>query len=120
MSEFTRARIAPKAARLFYTLAVLAALFELGVFWLMLHPNVSDDYRGYYIERSTECLYEPMILRSFRLGGRMPFLSNGADAARALWTCGWNGRASVEFLLGVPVMIADCTFISSRCLKGLS
>ena len=34
---------------------VLLAAFELGVVWLVFNPNVSDRYRAYFIERSTDC-----------------------------------------------------------------
>jgi hypothetical protein len=34
---------------------VLFGAFELVVFWLATHPNVPDDYRAYYIDRTSSC-----------------------------------------------------------------
>ena len=34
---------------------VLFGVFELVVAWLALNPNVKDDYRAYYIDRSSSC-----------------------------------------------------------------
>jgi hypothetical protein len=35
--------------------AVLFGGFELYVLWLAFNPNVDDDYRAYYIDRSSSC-----------------------------------------------------------------
>jgi hypothetical protein len=41
----------------------LIALFDAGVLYMVLFPRVSDDYRAYYIERSTSCF--PRIISGY-------------------------------------------------------
>lgn len=63
-----------------YILVAIVALFELGVVWLMLHPNVTPDYRAYYIDKTTTCLNQPVTastrsapwFRSRRKAGMQP------------------------------------------------
>ena len=43
----------PKAWHLY--VVALIALFDLGVLYMVLKPNVADDYRAYYIDRSASC-----------------------------------------------------------------
>lgn len=104
--------ISPKA-RGMYALAALLALVELGVLWQTLHPNVSDDYRAYYITRTTTCLPQP-ISAAYTLGTTVDFTTSGdIDAARELLPCGWerpndDGRQSLgetsrmRFTVGAP------------------
>lgn len=75
-----------------YGLVAIAIAFELVVVWLMLHPQVSADYRGYYIDMSTTCLNQP-ISGDYTLGEIVSFLPEGADAAKPLKVCGWQGPA---------------------------
>ncbi len=83
-----------------YALAALLAAAELVVFWQALHPNVSDNYRAYYITRSTTCLPQP-VTADYALGETVDFTSAGdRDAARELLPCGWespndDGRQSL-------------------------
>lgn len=80
------ARILPLP--LAYGLAALAALFELFVVFLILHPQVSADYRAYYIDRTTTCLPEP-VSGKYELGSNLSFRSDGRKLAAPLKACGW-------------------------------
>lgn len=75
-----------------YLLVGLVALFELVVFWLMLHPDVPSDYRAYYIDRTTTCLNQP-VSGSYSLGTVVPFTPEGRAAAGLVKVCGWEGPA---------------------------
>jgi hypothetical protein len=79
-------RILPR--RVAYGLAALAALFELFVVFLMLHPQVSANYRAYYIDRTTTCLPEP-VSGKYVLGSNLSFRSDGRKLAAPLKACGW-------------------------------
>jgi hypothetical protein len=95
-----------------YFLIAVLALFETGVVVLVLHPDVSDLYRAYYIERSTSCwprkvtgVYQPNRLISFAYGVK-------GGSAEDVQLCGWNlleGMGTwtlgddVRLRLGVPV-----------------
>lgn len=84
-----RRRLAP----LFYTLAGLAALFELGVVWLMLHPNAHKDYADFYIDHTTTCLNQPKA-GPYVIGEVIPFASEGyGPEAADMRVCGWDGPA---------------------------
>lgn len=74
-----------------YTLAAILALFELVVLWQALHPNVSDDYRAYYIDHTTTCLPQP-VTGAYTLGTELDFRSGG-DQTHELLPCGWSGPA---------------------------
>lgn len=74
-----------------YALAAILALFELAVLWQALHPNVSDNYRAYYIDRTTTCLQQP-VTGEYVLGTELNFRSEG-DETRELRPCGWTGPA---------------------------
>lgn len=74
-----------------YALAALIALFELAILWQALHPNVSDDYRAYYIDKTTTCLPQP-VAADYTLGTELDFRSGGDDT-RELRPCGWDGPA---------------------------
>lgn len=72
-----------------YALAAVLALFELAILWQALHPNVSADYRAYYIDRTTTCLPQP-VTGEYTLGKELNFRSEG-DETRELRPCGWTG-----------------------------
>jgi hypothetical protein len=72
-----------------YVLAALLAGFELTVLWQAFHPNVSDDYRAYYIDRTTTCLPQ-IVTGAYELGTVLDFRSGG-DETRELRPCGWTG-----------------------------
>lgn len=72
-----------------YLLVGLVALFELVVLWLMLHPNVTPDYRAYYIDKTTTCLNQP-VSGTYTLGTVIPFTPEGRDAAKLIRVCGWE------------------------------
>lgn len=74
-----------------YALAALLALFELAVLWQTLHPQVSADYRAYYIDRTTTCLPQA-VTAAYTLGTELDFRSGGDDT-RELRPCGWDGPA---------------------------
>lgn len=74
-----------------YALAAVLALFELAILWQALHPNVSADYRAYYIDRTTTCLPQP-VTGAYVLGTELNFRSEG-DETRELRPCGWTGPA---------------------------
>ncbi|MBO9590069.1 hypothetical protein [Devosia sp.] len=74
-----------------YALAAILALFELAVLWQAIHPNVSDNYRAYYIDRTTTCLQQP-VTGEYVLGTELNFRSEG-DETRELRPCGWTGPA---------------------------
>ncbi len=74
--------------------ALAAALFafEAGVVWLMLHPDVPEDFRAYYIDRSTTCLNQP-VPGTYAFGTVVDFTSDGREQAMPLRVCGWEGPA---------------------------
>lgn len=73
-----------------YVIAGAIALFELAVFWLMLHPDVSPDYRAYYIDKTTTCLNQP-VAGTYALGTTVDFTDKGRAVAKPLRVCGWEG-----------------------------
>jgi hypothetical protein len=75
-----------------YGLAALLALFELGIAWQALHPNVPADYRAYYIDQSTTCLNQP-VPGTYAQGIRIPFRSGYEKLITPLRVCGWEGPA---------------------------
>ena len=64
-----------------YSIVALAIAFELTVVWLMLHPQVPDDYRAYYIDHTTTCLNQP-VSGDYVLGETVSFRSDGRNEAR--------------------------------------
>lgn len=75
-----------------YGLAALLLGFEFVVLWLMLHPNVPDDYRAYYISLTTTCLNQP-VPGTYSFGTVVSFRPDGRDAAKPVRVCGWEGPA---------------------------
>lgn len=74
-----------------YALAAVLALLELAILWQALHPVVPDNYRAYYIDRTTTCLAQP-VTGAYALGTEIDF-SYGGDETRELRPCGWDGPA---------------------------
>jgi hypothetical protein len=72
-----------------YTLAALLAFLELAVLWQALHPDVSPEYRAYYIDRTNTCLPQP-VTGAYTLGLEIDFRS---ENTRELRPCGWEGPA---------------------------
>lgn len=77
---------------LLYGLAALIGLFELGVTWVSLHPDVPADYRAYYIDATTTCLNQP-VSGAYAQGTRIPFTSGHEKLITPLRVCGWEGPA---------------------------
>jgi len=75
---------------LLYAAVAVIGLFECGVLWQALHPNVSALYRGYYIDRTTTCLNQPGS-GDYVLGNAVSFRSGNEKAVAALQVCGWEG-----------------------------
>ncbi len=72
-------------------LAVVAliAVFDFGVLYMVLKPNVSPEYRAYYIDRTSSCF--PRIISGFYpLGTPVPFAGghNGYTQDTIRW-CGF-------------------------------
>jgi hypothetical protein len=74
-----------------YVLAALFAAFELAVLWQALHPQVSEPYRAYYLDKTTTCLPQP-VTGEYDLGTEINFRSGGPNT-RELRPCGWEGPA---------------------------
>lgn len=76
----------------FYTVAALAAVFEIGVLWLALNPNPHPDYRAYYIDKTTTCLNQPRV-GPYVLGDTISFTSENYGPGKEMRVCGWEGPA---------------------------
>lgn len=74
-----------------YALAAAIALIEIAILWQALHPNVPDDFRAYYIDRTITCLPQP-VTGDYVLGTEINFRSGGPNT-RELRPCGWDGPA---------------------------
>ena len=76
--------------RSWHLLAVaLIALLDLAVLYMVLKPNVTDDYRAYYIDRTASCF--PRITSGYYpLGQPISFVPgrNGYDRDSVRW-CGF-------------------------------
>jgi hypothetical protein len=73
-----------------YGLAALVALFELGVTWISLHPNVPADYRAYYLAQTTTCLNEP-VSGAYSNGAELPTISGYERLVATIRVCGFEG-----------------------------
>jgi hypothetical protein len=69
---------------------LVAALFELAIAWLALHPRVDANYRAYYIDQTTTCLNKP-VTGEYQLGSTVSFMPDDQIGARHLRVCGWAG-----------------------------
>jgi hypothetical protein len=74
-----------------YALAALLAFMELAVLWQALHPQVSEPFRAYYIDRTTTCLPQP-VSGAYELGTEIDFTRGGPEN-RERRPCGWEGPA---------------------------
>ena len=79
-------------AQILYGLVAVAIAFELGVTWLALHPAVDENYRAYYLDKSTTCLNKP-VSGAYAFGEQLSFLPDGHAAALKVRVCGWDGPA---------------------------
>ena len=75
-----------------FVIVAVAIAFELSVVWFMLHPQVSPDYRAYYIAKTTTCLNQP-VPGTYIIGTTVSFRSDGRESAMPLRVCGWEGPA---------------------------
>ncbi|MDX8466005.1 hypothetical protein RFM26_09965 [Mesorhizobium sp. VK23B] len=73
-----------------YALAGALAAAELAILALALDPKVNDDYRAYYIDKTTTCLNRDAVGR-YTPGRTVSFRSNGAREAMPMMVCGWSG-----------------------------
>ncbi len=71
----------------YIAVGVLAVLGSTAL-WLAAHPNVSDDYRAYFIDRSTDC-WTANVDGSLPPGGRIWFVSTENASAKSVLDCGW-------------------------------
>src|SRR4051812_14287743 len=82
-------------ARSWHLLAVaVIVLFDLVVLYMVLRPNVTDDYRAYYIDRSASCF--PRITSGYYpLGAPITFVPgrNGYARDTVRW-CGFMPPSS--------------------------
>ena len=80
-------------------LIVLLGLFEFGVFWLAINPNVTDDYRAYYIDRTASCFprEDKVADGSYTLGRPITFVPgrNGHQRDNLRW-CGFIANSSTN------------------------
>lgn len=75
---------------LLYGIAALVAAFELWTAWTALHPQVSEDYRAYYIDRTTTCLNQPAS-GAYAYGTTIATRSGSEKLVAPLKVCGWEG-----------------------------
>ncbi|MDX8481691.1 hypothetical protein RFN28_24995 [Mesorhizobium sp. VK24D] len=88
-SEATRSA-GPAVLLAGYGLAAAFAAAELAILALALNPNVNDDYRAYYIDKTTTCLNRDTVGR-YTPGRTVSFRSNSAREAIPMMVCGWDG-----------------------------
>lgn len=89
MSDLARSPRHPLSLAL-YAAAIAVIAFEAIVLWLMLHPNVSPDFRAYYIDRSTTCLNQP-VTGQYQFGRLLDFDTDSKDLFKPIRVCGWEG-----------------------------
>lgn len=110
-----------------YALAAILALFELAVLWQAVHPQVSDNYRAYYLDKTTTCLPQP-VTGQYTVGTELDFRSEGDDT-RELRPCGWDGPAGdgmhsvgetslLRFELGQPQALTLMVELNGTTLEG--
>lgn len=81
----------PLALAAYALTGVLLGAYAL-VMWWTIHPNVPENYRAYYIDQTTTCMNQP-VPGTYTLGTLVSFLPDGAEAAKPLKPCGWEGPA---------------------------
>ncbi len=106
MSSVTGFRI-PLPAIL--ALIALVAGFELWVAWLALHPQVSSDYRAYYIDQTTTCLNKP-VSGLYTLGSTVSFMPDDQTGGAAIA----GSAAGTGRLATAPTRSARCRGCISR------
>lgn len=74
--------------RLRWTLIGLVLAFEGVVGVLALNPRVSEPFRAYYIDRTSDCWPLP-ITGQFELGKTLSFLAGSPDPVHHNRLCGW-------------------------------
>jgi hypothetical protein len=88
LSELSRPTISPL---LLYGAAAIVIIVELATAWIGLHPNVSANYRGFYIDQTTTCL-DVTTSGQYVFGKEVKFRDNAAEI-KPLRVCGWEGPA---------------------------
>lgn len=73
-----------------YLLSGLLIAWYLVTMWLMVHPQVSADYRAYYIDQTTTCMNQP-VSGAYQFGTLVSFLPDGRDLQKTIRVCGWEG-----------------------------
>lgn len=91
MSDLARPRPTPLKLGAYGLTALLLAAYAL-VLWWAAHPTVPGNYRAYYIDQTTTCMNQP-VAGTYTLGTIVSFRPDGAEAARAMKPCGWEGPA---------------------------
>jgi len=79
----------PVALAAYALTAILLGAYAL-VMWWVIHPDVPESYRAYYIDQTTTCMNQP-VAGTYTLGTVVSFLPDGRDAAKPLKPCGWEG-----------------------------
>lgn len=74
----------------YYVIAALLAVFELVVFWQAFHPNVTPEYRAYYIDQTTTCLTHARP-GTYKLNTLQSFRSGHEKEVQPIRICGWEG-----------------------------
>jgi hypothetical protein len=75
-----------------YALAAALAATEITILALALSPKVGQDYRAFYIDRTTTCLNRETA-GSYLVGQTVSFRRDGGKAASNIKVCGWTGPA---------------------------
>ena len=71
-----------------YGLAAAVLAFELIVFVWMLNPTAGENYRAFYIDRTSTCLPQP-VSGTYALGHRLSFKWPEREEAKPVKPCGW-------------------------------
>lgn len=111
-------------SRLYWIAAVLLLAVEAAIVLLMLTPQVSADYRAYYLERSTSC-WPRAVTGRYRLGQPVSFRDDpDGRAAIRHRQCGWiapfeagswsrGDRARLYFAFDVPTAGVDIALLAN-------
>ncbi|RRH97194.1 hypothetical protein EH240_21435 [Mesorhizobium tamadayense] len=66
------------------------AAAEIAILGLALNPNVNEDYRAYYVDKTTTCLNRDAVGR-YTPGRTVSFRSDDARETAGMRVCGWSG-----------------------------
>ncbi|MDX8500828.1 hypothetical protein RFM99_20725 [Mesorhizobium sp. VK4C] len=88
-SELTRST-KPAIQPAGYALASALAAAEIAILALALNPNVNDNYRAYYIDKTTTCLNRDAV-GPYTPGRTVSFRADGARETTGMRVCGWSG-----------------------------